>query len=164
MDSRGEIPAVPMLDTLGLLPEPAGRLSSFVSSLVLNVSIGVLLLWFTVTQLRKTPVPPRYVTTQLIFPSKLPPQHKKLPPPHPVAELPRKIETQPPKPEPAKPEVVHMETPAMPTMPSVPAAIVATPAQPKVGLFASAKQSTWQPTIVRQRSRPEGSAIRRAWR
>jgi TonB family protein len=146
MDSRGEIPAVPMLDTLGLLPEPAGRLRSFISSLVLNVSIGVLLLWFTVTQLHKTPVPPRYVTTQLIFPSKLPPLHKmprlKPPPPHPVAELPRKIEPQLPKPEPVKPAVVHMETPAMPTMPSGPAAIVATPAQPKVGLFASPKRST----------------------
>jgi TonB family protein len=131
-----------MLDTLGLLPEPAGRLRSFISSLVFNVSIGLLLLWFTVTQLRKTPVPPRYVTTELIFPSKLPPLHKKLPAPHPVAELPRKIETQLPKPEPVKPAVVRMETPAMPTMPSVPAAIVATPAKPKVGLFASAKRST----------------------
>lgn len=142
MDSREEIPALPMLDTLGLLPEPAGRLRSFVSSLVLNVSIGVLLLWFAVTQLPKYPVSPRYVTTQLIFPSKLPPLHKKPPPPHRVAELPRKIETQLPKPKRAKPEVVHMETPAMPTLPSVPAAIVATPAQPKVGLFASAKPST----------------------
>jgi TonB family protein len=146
MDSRGEIPAVLMLDRLGLLPEPAGRLRSFVSSLALNVSIGALLLWFTVTQLPKSPVPPRYVTTELIFPSKLPPLHKmprlKLPPPHPVAELPRRIVKQPPKPEPAKPEVVHMETPAMPTMPSVPAATVAAPAQPKVGLFASAKRST----------------------
>jgi hypothetical protein len=131
-----------MLRTLGLLPEPVGRLRSFISSLVLNVSIGVLLLWFTVTQLRKAPVPPRYVTTQLIFPSKLPRQHKKLPPPHPAVELPRKIETQPPKPEPVKPVVVHMETPAMPTMPSVQAAIVAAPARPKVGLFASAKRST----------------------
>jgi TonB family protein len=131
-----------MLDTLGLLPEPAGRLRSFVSSLALNVSIGALLLWFTVTQLRKTPVPPRYVTTQLIFPSKLPPLHKTQPAPHPVEELPRRIETQLPRPEPVKPAVVHMETPAMPTMPSAPAAMVAAPAQPKVGLFASAKRST----------------------
>jgi TonB family protein len=130
-----------MLDTLGLLPEPAGRLRSFISSLVLNVSIGVLLLWFTVTQLRKTPVPPRYITTQLIFPSKLPLLHKKQPAPHPAAELPRKIKAQLPKPERAKPEAVHMETSAMPAMPSVPAATVAAPAQPKVGSFASAKQS-----------------------
>jgi TonB family protein len=34
-----------------------------------------------------------------------------------------------------------METPAMPTMPSAPAVTVAAPAQPKVGSFASAKQS-----------------------
>ncbi len=131
-----------MLDTLGLLPEPARRLRSFISSLVLNVSIGALLLWFTVTRLHNSPAPPRYITTELIFPSKLPPLHKKQPAPHSVAELPRKIETQLPKPAPVKPEVVHMETPAMPTMPSVPAATVAAPAQPKVGSFASAKQST----------------------
>jgi hypothetical protein len=163
MDSRGPIPALAILGTLGLLPEPAGRLRSFISSLVLNVSIGVLLLWLTVIQLRKTPVPPRYVTTQLIYPSKLPPQHKKLPPPHPAVELPRKIETQLPKPEPVKPVVVRMETPAMPTMPSAPAATVAAPAPPKVGSFAGAKQSIVQPTLLRMRSRPEGSAIRWAW-
>jgi TonB family protein len=111
----------------------------------LNVSIGALLLWFTVTQLRKTSVPPRYIATELIFPSKLPPLYKmprlKLPPPHPVAELPRKIEAQPPKPEPAKPEIVHLQTPAMPTMPGMPATIVVAPAQPKVGSFASAKNA-----------------------
>jgi TonB family protein len=132
-------------DSLGLLPEPTGRLRSFISSLVLNVSIGALLLWFTVTQLRKTSVPPRYIATELIFPSKLPPLYKmprlKLPPPHPVAELPRKIEAQPPKPEPAKPEIVHLQTPAMPTMPGMPATIVVAPAQPKVGSFASAKNA-----------------------
>ena len=141
MDSRGEIPAVSMLDTLGLLPEPAGRLRSFISSFVLNVSIGALLLWFAITHLPKSPVPPRYITTELIFPSKLPPLRKmpRLKPPHPVAELPRKIEAQLPKPEPAKPEVVRLQTPAMPTMPSARATIVATPAQPKVGSFASAK-------------------------
>jgi TonB family protein len=100
------------------------------------------LLWFTVTQLRKTPVPPRYVTTQLIFPSKLPPLHKKQTAPHPVAELPRKIKTQLPKPDPAKPELVRLQTPVMPTMPSAPATIVVPSVQPKVGLFASAKRST----------------------
>jgi TonB family protein len=66
----------------------------------------------------------------------------KPPPPHPVAELPRKIETQLPKPQPAKPEVAHLETPTMPTMPNAPSAMVVTPAQPKVGLFASAKHPT----------------------
>jgi TonB family protein len=131
-----------MPDSLGLLPEPDGRLRSFVSSLVLNVSIGALLFWFAVTQLHKAPVPPRYITTDLIFPSKLPSPHKRPLPPHPVAVLPRKIQTKLPKPEPAKPEVVRLQTSAMPTMPSVPAAIVATPAQPRVGLFASAKRST----------------------
>lgn len=138
---QAEAARVTMPDSLGLLPEPAGRLRSFISSLVLNVGIGVLLFWFTVTQLHKAPVPPRYVTTELIFPSKLPSPHSKLPPPHPVAELPRKIETQLPKQQPAKPEVVHLETPAMPTMPSAPATIVVAPAQPRVGSFATAKSA-----------------------
>ena len=150
MDSSGVIRAeaagalIP--DSLGLLPEPRLRLRSFISSLAVNVSIGALLLWFTITQLHKAPVPPRYVTTDLIFPAKLPPPrntpHVKPPPPHPVAELPRKIETQLPKPQPAKPQVAHLETPTMPTMPNAPSAMVVTPAQPKVGLFASAKHPT----------------------
>jgi TonB family protein len=150
MDSSGAIKAgaaealIP--ESLGLIPEPTLRLRSFISSFALNVSIGALLIWFTITQLRKAPVPPRYVTTDLIFPAKLPPPrdmpHVKPPPPHPVAESPQKIETQLPEPERGKPEVVHMETPAMPTMPNVQAAIVTTSAQPKVGLFASAKSPT----------------------
>jgi TonB family protein len=65
----------------------------------------------------------------LIFPSKLP-SHKKLPLPHPVAELPRKIETQLPKPEPAKPQAVHMDTPAIPTIPSPRATTVVAPVKP----------------------------------
>jgi TonB family protein len=56
--------------------------------------------------------------------------------------MPRKIETQLPKPEPAKPEVVRLQTPAMSTMPSVPAPMVVIPAQPKVGSFASPKSAT----------------------
>jgi TonB family protein len=130
MDSRAEIPPVPMLDSLGLLPEPAGRLRSFITSLALNVSIAALLGWFAVTQLHKVPVPPRYVTTELIFPSKSPPLHKRLLPPHSVAELPRKIETQLPKPEPPKPEVVHLETPAIPTIPGPRASVVVAPVKP----------------------------------
>src|SRR5216683_5856077 len=110
MNSSGATPVetagVLIPDSLGLLPEPTLRLRSFISSLALNVSIGALLLWFTITQLHKAPVPPRYVTTDLIFPAKLPPPrntpHVKPPPPHPVAELPRKMETQLPKPQPAK--------------------------------------------------------------
>jgi TonB family protein len=143
MDSSGVIPAgaagVLIPDSLGLLPEPTLRLRSFISSVALNVSIGALLLWFTITQLHKVSAPPGYVTTDLIFPPPRNPPHVKLPPPHPVAELPRKIEEQLPKSQPAKPEVAHLETPAMPTMPSVPSAKVVTPAQPKVGLFASEK-------------------------
>lgn len=89
-----EAAQVLMLDSLGLLPEPAGRLRSFVSSLVLNISIGALLVWFTVTHLHHDPVPPTYVTTELLFPSKSFPPYKKPLPAHPVAELPQKIKTQ----------------------------------------------------------------------
>jgi TonB family protein len=121
-----------MLDSLGLLPEPAGRLRSFISSLLLNVSIGALLGWFTVTQLHNAPVPQRYVTTELIFASKPPSLHKRLLPPHPVVELPLKIETQLSKLEPAKPQVVHMDTPAIPTIPSPRPSIVVAAVKPPV--------------------------------
>jgi TonB family protein len=117
-------------DNLGLLPEPAGRLRSFIISLALNISLGALLAWLTVTQLHNAPVPPRYVTTELIFPSKLPSLHKRLPPLHPVAELLLKIETQLPKPEPPKPEVVHMDTPAIPAIPGQRPSIVVAPVKP----------------------------------
>jgi TonB family protein len=150
MDSSGVIPAevggalIP--DSLGLLPEPTLRLRPFVSSVVLNVSIAVLLLWFTIAQLHKSAVRPRYITTDLVYPIKLrPPPNTlrvKAPPPHPVVELPRKIETQLPQPQPAKPEVAHLETPAMPTMPNVTSPKVVTPVQPKVGSFASEKHPT----------------------
>jgi TonB family protein len=145
MDSNRVIPAaaagVLIPDSLGLLPEPTLRLRSFVTSVALNVSIGALLLWFTLTKLQTVSAPPRYVTTDLIFPPPRNTAHVKLPPPHPVAESPRKIEEQLPKPQPAKPEAAHLETPAMPMMPSVPSAKVITPAQPRVGLFANEKQS-----------------------
>jgi TonB family protein len=117
-------------DSLGLLPEPAGRLRSFIGSLALNVSISALLAWFTVTQLHNAPVPPRYVTTALIFPSKSPSLHKKLLPPHPVAELSRRIERQLSKPELAKPQVVHLDTLAIPRIPDSQASIVVAPVKP----------------------------------
>ncbi len=119
-----------MPDSLGLLPEPAVRLRSFIGSLVFNVSIGALLGWFAVTQLHHDPMPPRYVTTELMFPHRSPSLHKKLLPPHPLAELPRKIEIKLPKPEPAKPQAVHMDSPAIPTMPSPRASIVVAPVKP----------------------------------
>jgi TonB family protein len=143
----GEIRAraviVPITGTFGLLPEPVGRLRSFLGSLALNIAIGLLSFWSTITQLHKAPVLPRYVSTELIFPSKLPPLHKipRLKTSPPMAELPRRIETERPRPHPAKSEVVRMETPAMPAMPSAPVTIVVAPAQPKLGSFASAKPS-----------------------
>ncbi len=77
-------------------------------------------------------MPPRYVTTELIFASKPPALHKKLLPPHPVAELPRKIETRLSKLEPAKPQVVHMDTPAIPMIPSARPSIVVAAVKPPV--------------------------------
>lgn len=102
----------------------------------MNVSIGALLFWFTITQLHKTPAPPRYVMTDVTFPAKLPPPRHL---PH-VKPSPPKMETQLPKPLPAKPGVAHLETPVMPTMPNLPPARVVAPAQPKVGLFAGEKR------------------------
>jgi TonB family protein len=127
-----EVLPVLMLDSLGLLPEPAGRLRSFISSLLLNVSIGALLVWFAVTQLHNAPEPLRYVTTELIFASKPLSLHKKLLPPLPIPESPRKIETRLPKLEPAKPEVVHMDTPAIPMIPSARPSIVVASVKPPV--------------------------------
>jgi hypothetical protein len=100
-----------------------------------------------------------------MFPAKLAPPrntpHVKPPPPHPVAELPRKIERQ--LPERAKPEVAHLETPAMPTMPNVPSAMVVTPVQPKLGLFASAKHPTVATNDLAPAIKTGALAIRQAW-
>jgi TonB family protein len=119
-------------ESLGLLPEPAGRLKPFVSSCVLNISIAALLGWLTVTQLHNDPVSARYITTPLILPSKLPPLHKmprvKQPPPHLVVDQLRKMQL--PGPEAAKPEVVHLDAPAVPTIPDPWPSIVVAPAKP----------------------------------
>jgi TonB family protein len=139
----------PISDSFGLLPDPRGRLTSFTVSVTVNVVLGVLFIWVAIAQLHKTPPPPRYESTQLVFatppppPEPLPPvPHIKVPPPEPMAETPRKIELPKPAPEPPKPEPVHLNTPAMPVLPpAAPKAVVAPP-QPKVGLFASPKTTT----------------------
>ena len=129
----------------GLLPEPKGRLGSFTVSTAANVLVGAFLIWFAMAQLHK-PAPPRYESTELIFPSTPPPPPPLPPVPHvqvtapptPVIEQPSKIEMPKPQVEPPKPEVVKMKEPAMPEIPPAPPKAIAPPPQPKVGLFASA--------------------------
>ena len=142
MEREADTARVLIPDTLGLLPAPGGRLSSFIKSLVLNVAIGTLLFWLTMTQLHKAPVEPRYVSTELIFPSRLRPAVPRLKalPRQPVVELPRRIELQRHSPELPEPEVVRFATPAMPAIPTASAPTVVTSPQPRVGLFAGAKR------------------------
>ena len=137
-------------DRFGLLPEQRGRTGSFTVSLTVNVVLGVLFIWAAIIQLHKTPPLPRYESTELVFttppppPEPLPPVPQvKLPPPPLVTEAPRKIELAKPLSEPPKPEVVHLNTPAMPVLPAAAPKAVVAPPQPKVGLFASPK-----PTVV----------------
>ncbi len=139
----------PIRDTFGLLPEPRGRFGSFTLSVTVNMALGALFLWAAIAQLHKRPPLPRYESTELIFATPPPPQP--LPPvpkirvaaPPPVvpaiAEAPRKIELPKPMPEPPKPTMAHLNTPAMPALPPAPPKAVVAPPQPKVGVFASAK-------------------------
>lgn len=130
--ARAEAARVLIHDNLGLLPEPAGRLKSFMSSFTLNISIATLLGWLTITQLHNATVPARYITTPLIFPSKSPLLHKmprvKLLPSHLAVDLPRKIK--PPRLEVAKPEAVHMDTPSVPPISAPRPSIVVALAEP----------------------------------
>lgn len=109
-----------------------------------NFIAAVVLIWFAVQQLHK-PEKPRYVSTELVFPTTPPPPPELPPvpkvkvtaPPQPLTEPP-KIALPKPAPEIPKPETVHLNTPAMPAIPPAPPKAVTPPPQPKVGLFASA--------------------------
>jgi TonB family protein len=134
-------------ESFGLLPESRGRFSSFTVSVAVNLALASLFLWIALVQLRKGPSLPRYESTSLVFPTTPPPQPPvsasriKLPPPPPMklVDAPPKIEMAKPLPEPPRPEIVHMNAPAMPVIPAAPPKAVVAPPQPKVGLFASAK-------------------------
>jgi TonB family protein len=127
-------------ETFGLLPEPDDRLSSFLGSLALNAGIGLLLFWVAMSQLRKSPEFARYVNTELIFPTRLPPSPRvKVLPLHVSAGLPLRTQIRRPQPDAPEPPAVHLNTPAMPAIPEMRARTVVAPPQPKVGLFASSK-------------------------
>ena len=139
-----EIQGSPISQNFGLLPEPKGRLGSFTVSATTNVVVGALAVWLAMTQLHKQPSTPRYVSTELVFPTTPPPPPVLPPvpkvqvtaPPVPLTQLPPKINL--PKAEPPKPETVRLNTPVMPAVPPAPPKAIAPPPQPKVGLFASA--------------------------
>ena len=144
----------------GLLPEHKGRFGTFGVSLVTNVLLAVAFIWIAMWQLHRNPPLPRYESTQLVFPSPPPPapplppvpRIKVTAPPIPITEAPAKIQLPMPKPEAPKPEIVHMNTPAMPVIPPAPPKAVVAPPQPKTGLFAAAKptpvaNNQAQPTV-----------------
>jgi TonB family protein len=143
MQRQTETSSALISETFGLLPQPVGRLRSFVESLAVNVALGSLLLWFTMTHLPKAPPAPQYVN-ELAFlkhPSAItPPIHIKVRPlPIPVSVKPSRIETPRPLPQTPKPETVTLKTPPMPVIPLPPAKVVVAAAQPRVGVFAAPK-------------------------
>src|SRR5271156_165678 len=133
----------------GLLPEPQGRFGSFGVSLVVNISVGALLILFAAARIHQAKVE-KENTAVLIFPVEPPksyvppvPKVRVIPPPPKIEELKPKI--QPPKPvlKPPKPVEVKIPTPEVPKIAPAPPRAVSPPPQPKVGLFKSS-----QPTMV----------------
>ena len=126
----------------GLLPEPEGRLSSFVISSTVNMAILVTLV--ATGMMAKHVIQQHFEMTELIAPSTPPPpEHIKQPPPPrlpPPPEQP-KLELQPrqidlPKPKPA-PKPVQMEAKLnVPAMQAKPQQITLAP-QPKAALTAA---------------------------
>jgi TonB family protein len=143
METQPETSGVAISETFGLLPQPVGRLRSFVESLAVNVALGSLLLWFTMTHLPKASPPPQYVS-ELVFlkhpPAITPAIHIKVRP-LPVPVKPRRIETPKPLPQIPKPERVTLKTP-MPVIPLPRAKVVVAAAQPRVGTFATPKATS----------------------
>jgi len=133
----------------GLLPEPRGRFGSFGASLVVNATVGALLILFAAARVHQVKVQ-KENSAVLIFPVEQPKPY--IPPPPKVKVLappptvePPKPKIQPPKPvvEPPKPVEVKLPTPDAPKVAPAPPKAVAPPPQPKVGLFKSS-----QPTLV----------------
>ncbi len=132
--------------SFGLLPEPEGRSTSFLTSATVNVIILGLMIWVGMTA--KHALQQRHFEqTELIFPTTPPPQPKfKTPPPPKLPDLPKpKLEVQMeqpkinmPKPEP-KPALKPLEMEAKLNTPELKAAkpaIVLAP-QPKAALTAA---------------------------
>jgi TonB family protein len=130
----------------GLLPEPEGRLSSFVTSAIINgiIALTVLVIGFLV---KPAIIQHKFEQTELILPNTPPPPPPvkvKIPPPPPVQELPRPPEIKMeapkiamPKPEP-KPKPVEMEAKVAPVLPvKAPKQQVILAPQPKAVLTAA---------------------------
>ena len=137
-----------MQGNFGLLPEPRGRFGSFSVSLVLNLTVGALLILFAAARVHQVKVE-KENTAVLIFPVEQPKPYIPPVPKVKVVAPPPKIEPkpkiQPPKPvvEPPKPVEVKLPTPEAPKIAPAPPKAVAPPPRPKVGLFKSS-----QPTLV----------------
>ena len=108
-------------ETLGLLPAPDGRLSSFVQSLAVNIGLSALFVCLTLTQIHKVSIP-NYVNTELVFPSHIPPPHPRIRIPTP---RPPKLEIPRPMLSLQEPETVRLSTPPMPLIEAPPARVVA---------------------------------------
>jgi TonB family protein len=129
----------------GLLPEPEGRTRSFITSMVLNLSVLLLLLWIG-TMVRNVIEVHRYEQTELIVPNTPPPPKVKvkIPPPPPAVETPKlevkldtpKIVMPKPKPEPKLPDVKMEAKLALPTVKAAKPSIILAP-QPKAALTAA---------------------------
>jgi TonB family protein len=140
------VKAYPGRATFGLLPEPERSPASFITSIVVNGLVLILLLYIGSTA-KKTLEQHRYQETLLIVPAKQPPPPPKvkMPPPPPVEEQVKPPEVQfeapkikAPKPEPKpdlKPIVAEVKLPA-PMIKAKPAVILAP--QPKSALAAAA--------------------------
>ncbi len=140
----------PIRTNFGLLPEPEGRSSSFITSAFINMTILVLILIVSMTA-KHVLQQHQYEMTELIVPSTPPPPIKmkapvlpKLPPPPTPPKITldeRKIEMPKPKPE---PKTVQMEAKlAMPAMKQAKPAIILAP-QPKAALTAAMPAQTAQ--------------------
>jgi TonB family protein len=134
--------------TFGLLPEPEGRMGSFGMSMVINLTVGALMLLLAIAQVHQVQEH-RYQTTQLIFPVEqpkpyVPPVPKiKLPPPPQIAKLEQpKIEMPRPVPPPPKVAEIKLPTPVMPKIEAAPPKRFAPPPQPKLGAFKSETPTT----------------------
>ncbi|HVT96049.1 MAG TPA: energy transducer TonB [Acidobacteriaceae bacterium] len=134
--------------TFGLLPEPEGRMGSFGMSMVINLTVGALMLLLAIAQVHQVQEH-RYQTTQLIFPVEqpkpyVPPVPKiKLPPPPQIAKLEQpKIEMPRPVPPPPKVAEIKLPTPMMPKIEAAPPKRFAPPPQPKLGAFKSETPTT----------------------
>jgi TonB family protein len=136
----------------GLLPEPEGRSASFITSVVINLSLLAIVLIVGMTA-KRVLQQHRYEMTELIVPNTPPPpppvkikvpELPKMPPPPAPPKITldeRKIELPKPKPE---PKPIQMEAKvALPEMKPVKPAIILAP-QPKAALAAAMPAQTAQ--------------------